>query len=90
MSVSMGVSQPGFWPGLYRFTPRSSGLVNREPAQIVPDGNIYCFEFAGNDGMIIMRLEDASTVRVEGRNGITTCAAEEPWTFTANAFVYKR
>jgi hypothetical protein len=34
MTASIGTSQPGFFPGLYQFVPRASGLVNRDPAQI--------------------------------------------------------
>jgi len=37
-----------------------------------------------------MWLEDATTLRVEGRSGMTTCAAEQPWAFGAGAFTYRR
>ena len=90
ISVSMGTSQPGFFAGLYQVAPRATGVVNRHPAQVTADGNIYCYEFAASLGMLLVRLDDASTVRVEGRNGNTTCADQLPWTFTASSFVYKR
>jgi hypothetical protein len=65
-------------------------LVNRDPSTITPDNTIYCYEFAPWPGVLLVRLESATSLRVEGRAGNTTCAAQAPWTFTGNAFIYVR
>ena len=44
----------------------------------------------GSTGALLLQLEDATTLRVEGRPGTTTCAAEQPWAFGAAAFTYRR
>ena len=90
IDVSMGMSQPGFSAGQYRFTPASAGQVNRDPAQITADGQIYCYE-PQYGGVILLRLVDATTLRVEGRPAATSCASQQPWAFNAGAsFDYKR
>ena len=88
--VSMGMSQPGFSGGQFRFTPTSTGLVNRHPSQIMPDGQIYCDEMQYG-GVVLMRLVDQTTLRLEVRPNVTTCASQQPWVFNAGAsFDYKR
>ena len=90
MDVSMGTSLPGFSSGQYRFAPAASGLVNRRPSEITPDGQTYCFELQYG-GVLLVRLVDATTLRVEGRPSATTCASQQPWVFNAGAsFDYKR
>ena len=90
IAVSMGLSQPGFSGGQYRFTPTSSGFVNRHPSQISPDGQIYCYE-PPFGGVILLRLVDATTLRVEGRSSAQGCASQQPWAFNTGAsFDYKR
>jgi hypothetical protein len=90
IDVSMGMSQPGVSAGQYRFTPASTGLANRLPGQIIADGQTYCYELRYG-GVLLLRLVDATTLRVEGRPAATTCASQQPWTFNAGAwFDYKR
>jgi hypothetical protein len=90
INVSMGLSQPGFAGGQRRFAPLSSGLVNRHPAQITADGQTYCYELQFG-GVLLLRLVDATTLRVEGRTAAPTCASQQPWLFNAGAsFDYKR
>ena len=90
LSVSMGTSQPEFAAGLYQYATRSSGFVNRDPSQITPDGNIYCFEFSQGRGVVLARMENATTVKVEGRSGYTTCFDQLPFVFTSKTFDYVR
>jgi hypothetical protein len=91
VSISLGTSQPGFPAGLYQFTPQASGFVNRDPAQVGVDGNIYCFESYPGQGVLLMKLETATSMRVEGRAGYnTTCATEQPWVLGAASLVYVR
>jgi hypothetical protein len=91
IAISMGLSQPGFSGGQYRFTPTSSGLVNRHPSQISADGQIYCYEPSLGGAILLLRLVDATTLRVEARSSWQGCASQQPWSFTAGAsFDYKR
>jgi hypothetical protein len=90
IAISIGTSLPGWRHGLVWFTPTSSGFVNRNPSQITADGNIYCFETPGS-WVFLAKLVDANTLRVEGPSVFTnTCAAAQPWAFSASAFDYKR
>lgn len=86
--ISMGTSQPEFASGLYQFTPRDDGFVNRNPAQVSSDGSIYCYEFG--QGVLLMQLAGASQLRVEGRTGVTSCETQAPFAFTSKAFDYVR
>lgn len=90
IGVSMGTSQPGFDAGLYYVDPVAAGRINRHPAQITSDGTIYCYDLGYSYGVLLLRMEDAATLRVEGRPGTTTCAAEQPWSFGPAAFTYVR
>jgi hypothetical protein len=95
IGVSLGLSQPGMPPGAYAFTPVATGAVNRHPSKITPGPTIYCWEigYGSSDrrGVLLVQLADAMTLVVEGRAGATrSCAAEVPWSFTANAFTYNR
>jgi hypothetical protein len=90
ISVSMGMSQPSFASRQYSFVAAASGSVNRHPAQILADGQTYCYELQFG-GVMLVRLVDAMTLRVEGRSAAPNCASQEPWTFTPGAwFDYKR
>ena len=90
IAVSMGMSQPSFASRVYRFVAASAGSTNRHPAQITADGQTYCYELEFG-GVVLVRLVDAMTLRVEGRSGAPNCASQEPWTFTPGAsFDYKR
>ena len=90
IDVSMGMSQPGFNAGVYRFVPSASGPVNRHPARVTPDGQTYCYELQYG-GVLLVRLVDATTLRVEGRPSATSCASQEPWVFNAGvSFDYRR
>jgi hypothetical protein len=90
VAISMGTSQPGFPPGLSRVKPKAAGLVDRLPSEITADGAVHCYDLGSISGALLLRLEDATTLRVEGRPGLTTCAAEQPWAFGAGAFTYRR
>ena len=90
IDISMGMSQPGYPAGQYRFTPASSGLVNRHPSQITADGQTYCYELQYG-GVLLLRLVDATTLRIEARPSVVTCASQQPWVINAGtSFDYKR
>jgi hypothetical protein len=90
VAFSVGTSLPGWNRGIVWFTPVNAGYVNRNPAQVSADGSIYCFESAG-PWVILAKLVDANTLRLEAEpQAAFSCAAAQPWTFTAAAFDYKR
>jgi hypothetical protein len=99
--ISLGVSQANVSNGggtgvRGNFTPVTTGLIDRAFETVTADGNIYCYnpviENTGNqNGLIILQMTDASTLKIEVQ-AITggSCAAAQPWAFTANAVTYKR
>jgi hypothetical protein len=90
ISISIGTSLANWTRGLVTFTPTILGSVNRHPATITADGNTYCFEAPGA-WVLLAKLLDANTLRLQAASqSVTTCAAAQPWTFTAAAFDYKR
>ncbi|MBM4435022.1 MAG: hypothetical protein FJ028_07975 [Chloroflexi bacterium] len=96
---SVGTTLRGVNPGVYTFTPRPSGLVNRDFAEVRP-GAVYCYEAfrvgqtAGRintgdpGGIVIAQMPTATTLRLE-KQGARTCGAGL-WTFTSNATTYNR
>jgi hypothetical protein len=90
IDISMGMSQPGLPSGSYHLSPAPTGLVNRDPAAITPDGQIYCYELQFG-GVLLLRLVDTTTLRVEARATAANCASQQPFGFTVGAsFDYKR
>jgi hypothetical protein len=90
VAFSIGTSLPGWTRGIVWFTPSISGTVNRNPSQVTADGVTYCYEGAG-PWVILAKLVDATTLRLEAKaQGVNSCAAAQPWTFTSAAFDYKR
>jgi hypothetical protein len=98
--ISLGVSQTNVSNGALgfrgSFTPVTSGLIDRAFETVTADGNIYCYNpivenTAGQMGLVILQLIDAATLRIEIQ-ALTggSCAAAQPWAFTANAVTYKR
>lgn len=90
ISIAVGQSQPEVFAGLYQFRPQADGFTNRDPAAVTADGQVYCFQLPPSQGVLLMQLMNASSLRVEGRQGTTTCEAERPWTFSTKAFDYVR
>ena len=90
---SVGVSQPNSTTEaiIGTFTPTTSGKVNRSFDSVTADGSIYCYEITFHMGSVfLLQLTNANTLRLEFRNGPTTCAQNSPYTFTANSFDYVR
>jgi len=54
--------------GLWTFTPTSSGLINREFSQVIPDGNIYCYD-QDQPGRILVELLSEIKLRIEHQSG---------------------
>jgi hypothetical protein len=97
--ISMGTSVKGVRLGLYSFTPQSTGTVNRDFADVRPDGKTYCYERFGSgqtrsglnlgaiDGVLLMTMPTTTTLRVERRAG-ATCANATP--MGPDAFTFER
>jgi hypothetical protein len=90
IGISMGLSQPFTFAGLAMIDPVSSGRINRHPADVKADGSIYCYDTPSLRVSLLVKLEDATTVRVEGVPGTKTCAQLEPFAFGSTSFVYRR
>lgn len=92
---SIGRSLPGVETGVYPFSVRAEGAVNRDFKDVVP-GNVYCYENLrvfnrqGNaDGKVILvRLESERALAVEVLQR-RECGAG-PWTITPGAVRYAR
>ncbi len=73
-ALSVGSAVPGLPSGVYTFLLRPSGLIDRPFADVVNDGQIYCYTpkyFSGTDLAnlsIIVKLENQSTLSFEKRN----------------------
>lgn len=87
--ISMGSSVMGLRLGLYAFTPERSGTVNRDFADVKPDGTTHCYErfhtgqtrsalnLATAAGAILLRMPSPTTLAVEFQQG-ATCATARP------------
>jgi len=78
------------------FTPKTTGLVNRDFAQVRFDGNTYCYEslIDARNGpavpgqIVIVRLTSDAAVTIE-RKAAASCGTG-PWTFTTSAESFVR
>jgi hypothetical protein len=64
-AFSIGNDVDEFDPGVYYFSPKDNGKVNRDFDDVVP-GEVYCFEF--NDFSIIVELITDSELKIEKRS----------------------
>ncbi|MBM4438512.1 MAG: hypothetical protein FJ029_15100 [Actinobacteria bacterium] len=100
--ISTGTSVPRLRVGLYSFTPRASGRVNRDFSQVTPDGQIYCYEAfrtgrtAGGlnlgqpPGIVLLALADPYTLRIEVQTDRAVCGEPAGWAFTSAATAFER
>jgi hypothetical protein len=87
---SIGLSQPGIASGVYSFSPiAGSGTVNRPFREVRADGQIHCYQ-AARLGVALVQLVTATSLQVEVRSGVSTCAAVAPYAFGSGAFSYQR
>lgn len=100
--ISVGTTLRGVTPGVYTFAPRSSGLVDRDFADVRSDGNVYCYEgfrsgrtvggigVGDPGGILIVQLPTPTTLRIEKQGTRGARCGSGPWTFTGNATLYNR
>jgi len=94
---SAGNTLPGLSSGTYYFIPKSTGIINRNFAEVTADGNTYCYTMdllgfvnAGNsipNSSIIIKLENNTTLSAEKRNCDCSCL---PYGFTGAKVTYTR
>lgn len=99
---SVGTALKGVNPGVYTFTPRSSGQVDRDFADVRPEGGVFCYEgfrsglTAGKintgdpGGIILAQMSSATTLRLEKQGSRGATCGRGPWTFTSSATLYNR
>ena len=56
----------------------SSGIINRDPSQVTPDGKIYCYDSSTYNGRIVLQLADTNTLKIERQRG--SCPASPSFT----------
>jgi len=83
---SIGTAMSAVNPGTYNFNPAHAGLVNRDPSEVVADGQIYCYETTGgrsetdtSGAAFIVQLLDATHLSVE--QAVSSCGSG-PWHFS--------
>lgn len=91
-AFSMGNSgeSKGFKSGVYFFTPKESGNLNRDFAAVSSNGSVYCYETTdspsgatygvGQVSVLYLSLINGETIRVEKTN--RSVCGSGPWTLT--------
>jgi len=95
-NISCGTSVAGM-SGAYAFIPTSAGRVNRDFAQVTPDGNVYCYDSfydpIGQPGAgtfrILISLPTSTTVQFERDASSLTCGSG-PWSLSGAAVTFQR
>lgn len=88
-SVGMSLLDYGLSSGTYHFSPKHSGMVNRDFKEVLPDGTIYCYDsLSGKFGdqiskRIILQLTSPTTLKIQGQ-AMSSCDTE-PWSFEKGA-----
>ena len=86
--LSVGNSVTGLASDTYEFVPQGIGPMNRDFADITPDGYIYGFEVEEFDGIIIVYMPDATTLWIEALGEATVDLTDR--TFSDNKVVFVR
>lgn len=69
----------------WEFTAESSGTRNRAFGDVVPNGEMYCYESSGKSGRVIVQLASATELKIEKQN--ESCATSRVF---VNPSTYKR
>jgi hypothetical protein len=92
-SVGNSMNKSGLPAGLYYFTPKNSGFVNRDFKYVEADDNIYCYEtegmFSGKSSFIILiKLTTPTKLLVEKENSYS--CGNGPWSFSSDYTEFER
>jgi hypothetical protein len=88
-AMSGSESLAGYTPSVGYWRPTATGLTNPAPSTIIADGQIRCLNLF-NGRSVLLRLENATTLRVEARPAGVNCTLQLPWAFSASAFDFHR
>jgi DNA-binding beta-propeller fold protein YncE len=69
--LSVGNSIPDLDSAAYEFLPETSGLLNRDFGDIIPNGQIYGFQIGHYAGIIVVQMSDAETLWIEALRDAT-------------------
>lgn len=61
----IGIGGVFTYPDKWYYNITHSGLFNREPSEVTPDGSIYCYEGEWNSGRIIVQLMNETAIQIE-------------------------
>ena len=84
-AFSVGTSLHSLRSGVYYFDPKNSGFVNRDFQDVLPNGNIYCYDSLAqrfsnpSQTRIILQLTSPATLQIQGQQ-FESCGAG-PWSF---------
>ena len=67
------------------FTPTNSGTVNRNPANVTADGNIYCYQDINSSTILYIQLINSTAMKIEFHT--SSCPSNPSF---SNAMVYVR
>jgi len=99
--LAIGNSIPSVKMGLYSFTVKKEGLINRDFDEVKADGQMYCYDnfvqgrSAGGmplgtmEGILLLSLPSETMLKIELIAG-DSCKAVANWAFTANAVAFER
>ena len=69
-SIGTSLESFGIPANAYKFTPESSGLINRDFKDITSDGNIYCYETTNQS--LLIELTSSNTLKI-GKHDAESC-----------------
>ena len=84
-AFSVGTSLHSLGSGVYYFDPKNSGFVNRDFEDVLPNGNIYCYDSLTqrfdnpSPTRIILQLTSPTALRIQGQQ-FDSCGTG-PWSF---------
>ena len=82
-SIGTSLEKFGIESRTYEFEPESTGLVDRDFADVKADGNIYCYEFneSSGDGVFQVLLQMVTDEELKIGKGRSTWCGSAPWGF---------
>jgi hypothetical protein len=82
-SIGTSLEEFGIESNIYRFEPKSTGLVDRDFDDVKADGNIYCYDFnegGGENSFSVLLKLDSDKILNIGKGQERSCG-NGPWLF---------
>jgi len=89
-SVGTSAGSAGLSSTVYRFTPKTSGNINRDFSQVTANGSVYCYDTINNNvenKSILLTMPTPEKLRIQKYP--TTCGTG-PWTMSDGFIEYER